>query len=337
MERRKISIDTYYKIIKILPEKIKNMLPEEPLKLLEYATRVKKMQVSSNVDKDTEKLMQEHLLSDEEYLRTFYYVMAISFYHKKPVVNPNLTIVAAQTGSGKSNLTAKILRENDNYIFVDSDKYKHYRFDAIDISKKYPLLYPFLTGPDAYDHAENIYSYALDHQYNIIKETAPSCKKGLIEVDINELKQKNYTISLNILAVSSLNSSLSTHERYELQIISELQTAKLTGLQRHNESYDSLIPNVEEAIKNKEIEVIKIYKRGILEEEFNPILLYPTLEYKTPIDAIAEERKKDLYKTKKEFKKRYEFILNQMNKRLAPKEQYEQLEKIKKNYTSRGE
>ncbi len=337
MERRKISIDTYSKVIKILPEKIKNILPEEPLKLLEYATRVKKMQVSSNVDKDTEKLMQEHLLSDEEYLRTFYYVMAISFYNKKPVVNPNLTIVAAQTGSGKSNLTAKILRENDNYIFVDSDKYKHYRFDAIDISKKYPLLYPFLTGPDAYDHAENIYSYALDHQYNIIKETAPSCKKGLIEVDINELKQKNYTISLNILAVSSLNSSLSTHERYELQIISGLQTAKLTGLQRHNESYDSLIPNVEEAIKNKEIEVIKVFKRGILEEEFNPILLYPTLEYKTPIDAIAEERKKDLYKTKKEFKKRYEFILNQMNKRLAPKEQYEQLEKIKKNYMSRGE
>lgn len=330
MERRKISIDTYSKIIKILPEKIKNMLPEEPLKLLEYATRVEKMQVSSNVDKDTEKLMQEHLLSDEEYLRTFYYVMAISFYHKKPVANPNLTIVAAQTGSGKSNLTAKILRENDNYIFVDSDKYKHYRFDAIDISKKYPLLYPFLTGPDAYDHAENIYSYALDHQYNIIKETAPSCKKGLIEVDINELKQKNYTISLNILAVSSLNSSLSTHERYELQIISELQTAKLTGLQRHNESYDSLIPNVEEAIKNKEIEVIKVFKRGILEEDFNPILIYPTTEYNTPIEAIIGERQKDFDKTKKEFVIRYKLILYQMKERITPKEQYEQLEKIKK-------
>ena len=87
-------------------------------------------------------------------LITFYYVMAISFYHKKPVDTPKLTIVAAQTGSGKSNLTAKILREDENYVFVDSDKYKHYRFDAIDISNKYPLLYPFLTGPDGYDHAE---------------------------------------------------------------------------------------------------------------------------------------------------------------------------------------
>lgn len=329
MERRSISLETYEKVINKLPVEIIDMLPEEPLKLLKYATRVVKINIAPNIDENTANLMQEYLLSDEEYLITFYYVMAISFFNKKPVDIPNLTIVAAQTGSGKSNLTAKILRENENYVFVDSDKYKHYRYDAIDISNKYPLLYPFLTGPDAYDQAENIYDYALENKYNIIKETAPSLNKGLLGVDIKRLQEKGYKIFLNVLSVSGLNSLLSMHERYELQILSGLKTAKLTGLHRHNESYNSLIPNIEELLKSKEVQEIKIFKRGIETEDFNPILIFPSENYKTAIEAIEEERLQDLQKTKEEFKDRYELLIKQMDDRKAPKEQYEQLEKIK--------
>ena len=292
-----------------------------------------KINIAPNIDENTAKMMENYLLSDEEYLITFYYVMAISFFNKKPVNSPKLTIIAAQTGSGKSNLTARILRENKNYVFVDSDKYKHYRFDAVDISNNYPLLYPFLTGPDAYDHAENIYRYALNNKYNIIKETAPSANKGLLEINIDDLKEKDYEISLNVLAVSSLNSLLSMHERYELQILSGLKTAKLTGINRHNESYNALIPNVERLLENEELKEIKIFKRGFIEEDFSPILIFPSNDYKTPIEAIVEERKKDFATTKKELKTRYETLIKQMNKRCAPQEQYEQLEKIKnKNY-----
>ena len=329
MDRRNISLETYNKIKDRLPIEIINMLPAEPIELLKYATRVIEISIAPNIDENTANLMNKYLLSDEEYLVTFYYVMAISFYNKKPVDTPKLTIVAAQTGSGKSNLTAKILREDENYVFVDSDKYKHYRFDAIDISNRYPLLYPFLTGPYGYDHAENIYSYALDHKYNIIKETAPSYNKGLLGVDIGRLKEKKYNISLNILAVSGLNSSLSMHERYELQILTGLKTAKLTGLHRHNESYNSLIPNTQELLNNNEIEEIKIFKRGIEQDDFNPILIFPTEKFKTAIESIQEERIQDFEKTKHEFQNRYQLLIIQMNERKAPKEQYEQLEKIK--------
>lgn len=331
MERRHISIETYKNIQNRLPIEIVNMLPEKPLNLLKYATRVTKINIAPNVDKETAKLMEKYLLSDEEYLVTFYYVMAISFYNKRPVDSPKLTIVAAQTGSGKSNLTAKILREDENYVFVDSDKYKHYRFDANDISNNYPLIYPFLTGPDGYDHAENIYEYALENKYNIIKETAPSYNKGLIGVDLSKIKRNGYDISLNILAVSGLNSSLSMHERYELQILYGLKTAKLTGLHRHNESYESLIPNVQEIINAGEIKEIKVFKRGIEQENFNPILIFPSKKYKTVIESITDERIKDFENTKKEFESRYKILISQMNARKAPKEQYEQLEKIKSN------
>lgn len=330
MKRRNISLETYNKIKNRLPIEIINMLPEEPLKLLKYATRIVKINISPNIDDDTAKLMEEYLLSDEEYLLTFFYVMAISFWNKKPADIPKLTIVAAQTGSGKSNLTAKILRENENYVFVDSDKYKHYRYDAVDISNKYPLLYPFLTGPDGYDHAENIYEYALDHKYNIIKETAPSYNKGVLGVDINKLKKNKYEISLNILAVSGLNSALSMHERYEVQILSGLKTAKLTGIHRHNESYNSLIPNIQELLDCKDIAEIKIFKRGVEKDDFNPILIYPSIKYKTPIEAVEEERKKDYKETKQNLEERYKLLLKQMKKRNAPEKQYSQLDEIKK-------
>lgn len=332
MERRSISKEVYDKVIKTIPEEIINMLPEEPEKLLPYATRVKEMQVSAGINDDLKDLMQEHLLSDEEYLKTFYYVMAITFLNKCPVENPQIAIVAAQTGSGKSNLTAKLLREDENYIFVDSDKYKHFRYDAQDIAKRYPVIYPHLTGPDGYDHAADIYEYAIDKKYNIIKESAPSANKKLVGVDVEELKKKKYDISVHVLAVGELNSLLSVHERYELQIIHGLKTAKLTGVPRHDESYNALISKVQEAEDDENVSSVNIYMRGIKDEKFNPRKIYPSEEYKTTEDAIIGARKIDNDKTIKEFKDRYELVLSQMKKRNAPQAQYDQLEQIKNRW-----
>lgn len=328
MERRQISIEIYNKIINEVPEQIIKMLPEEPEKLLKYAKRKKEIQFSKNVDEHTKILMKEKLLTDEEYLKTFFYVMAITFYNKKSVVNPRIKIVAAQTGSGKSNLTAKLLREDENYIFVDSDKYKHFRYDAKKIAEEYQVLYAFLTGPDAYDHADNIYEYAIKNKYNIIKESAPSKDNGLLNVDTEELIKNNYKISVYILAVGELNSLLSVHERYELQILHGLKTAKLTGIKRHDESYNALIPNVKEILNDKNLESINVFIRGNASNNYNPTQIYPSEKFCDIIDAIQEARKKDNNMTKIEFKERYNLVHSQMEKRNAPKEQFEQLEEI---------
>lgn len=330
MEKRTISIEIYNKVISQIPKAIINMLPEEPIKLLPYAQRVKEISFSSDIKDDLKELMKKHLLSDEEYLKTFYYVMAITFYNKRKVENPEIAVVAAQTGSGKSNLTAKLLRKNENYIFVDSDKYKHFRYDAQEIAEKYPNEYPALTGPDGYDHADNIYRYAVENNYNIIKETAPSANKGLLGIDVKDVLKYNYKITVHILAVGELNSLLSTHERYELQIIYGLKTCKLTGINRHDESYNSLIKNVEDIMKDNNVYSISIYKRGIKEEKYDPILVYPTNKFNSPIDAIESVRLEDNEKTKNEFKERYNWIIKQMEKRDATSSQYNQIEKIRK-------
>ena len=332
MERRNISIEVYNKVIGSIPKEVINMLPEEPEKLLHYATRVKEIQISPGIEDDVKKLMKQYLLNDEEYLRTFYYVFAITFFNKHPVETPEIAIVTAQTGSGKSNLTAKLLRKNQNYIFIDSDKYKHFRYDAKDIAKKYPVLYPYLTGPDGYDHAANIYEYATEKKYNIIKETAPSESKGLVELNEEELKEKKYNIYIYILAVSELNSLLSIHERYELQILHGLKTAKLTNISRHDESYTALPKKVREIQGDSNISSINVYMRGTKEKNFCPQKIFPSDKYLTPEKAIIEARKLDNYKTVEEFNNRYDLIIHQMKKRNAPKAQIEQIEKIKNRW-----
>ena len=328
MERREILKEVYNKIINEIPEQIIDMLPDRPENLLKYATRIKEVQFSKNVTESTKKLMLEKLLSDEEYLRTFFYVMAVTFYNKKKVENPEIKIVAAQTGSGKSNLTAKLLREDENYIFVDSDKYKHFRYDAKDIAREYQVLYPFLTGPDAYDHADNIYTYAIENKYNIIKESAPSPNKGLLNVDTEQLINNNYKISVYILSVGELNSLLSVHERYELQILHGLKTAKLTSVGRHDESYNALLPNVQEIIHNEILSAINVYKRGTIENDFNPIQVFPSEKFSDIMQSIQTTREEDDAQTRKKFKARYDLIYSQMKDRNAPKEQFEQLEEI---------
>lgn len=337
MNRRSISEHILKEIINELPTMIIKMLPDTPEKLLKYAQRVKEVQFAPHLNEEVKTLMKEYLLTDREYLRTFYYAMAITFYNKRPVKSPEIAIVAAQTGSGKSNLTAKILRENENYIFVDSDKYKHYRYDAQKIAKEYQVLYPFLTAPDGYDCADNIYQYAIDHQYNIIKETAPSANKGLLGVDLKDVIEKGYTVSVHILAVGELNSTLSLHERYEKQILSGLRTAKLTGLNRHDESYNSLIKNIQDLIDNSDIEQISVYKRGTKENNFEPIMLYPSNIFRSSIEAIQKARIEDNNITISEFSNRYKLLLEQMHNRTAPQEQLKQLQSVYDRYKTMEE
>ncbi len=325
MERRNISKDILDKVLPEIPHTIIEMLPDSPKNLLKYAFRVKEINFSASIkDEKIKTLMKEYLLSDEEYLKTFYYVMAISFQNKTPVDNPEIVVVVAQTGSGKSHLTAKLLKENNNFVFIDSDKYKHFRYDAKRIANEYPVLYPFLTGPDAYDHADNIYKYAIENNYNVIKETAPSPNKHLLGFE----KKEKYSVSVHILSVGKLNSLLSIHERYELQKISGLKTAKLTPIIRHNESYDALIGCIQKLIDEGYSEQIRVYIRGKKSSGYVPIKIYPSEKFDNPIDAIKYAREIDNKETMKAFEKRVKKIISQMDDRNALKEQYTQLNEV---------
>ena len=330
---RNISKEVLGKVLNTMSPVIKKSLPDTPQNILPYITRLKVPNISPSIKPEIKKMMLDNLLSDEDYLATCYSIIATFFYNKHQVDEPTLHLILGQTGSGKSNLTAKILKENPNVIIIDSDKYKHYRPDAELIAMQNPTLYGFLTGPDAYGHRDNVYSFASNNHYNILIEIAPSLKGGLFNVDIPAIINKGYNIEVHTLAVSKLNSALSIHERYEGQIEAELSTPKLTDLNRHNESFEGLNETVKKLQNDKRLN-IDIYRRAASPNQL-PELVFPkkgTNKYSCPYHALIETQSIDSKKTEYEFEDRYNTLLQQMERRNAPQIQYRQLECIKEMY-----
>lgn len=80
---------------------------------------------------------------------------------------------------------------------------------------------------------------ALSKRYNILMECATSQKEGFF-IDISRLIQLGYEVEICVLGVSSLNSLISLHERYEELLEEGNIAAKLTNIARHDDSFVSL-------------------------------------------------------------------------------------------------
>ena len=174
---------------------------------------------------------------------------------------------------------------------------------------------------------------AIKSKYNILMECATSEKEGLF-VNTEVLKRAGYNVEIHILGVSSLNSAMSAHERYEALLEINDNAAKLTSIERHDDSYNSLGKTIMEEQRKKGVK-INVYKRGT-KRPFIPEEIYnqtdKKLRYSCPYEALIDAQSQDLQKTLPTFEKRYNILLNQMEIRQAPQKQIDQLEKIKQRY-----
>ena len=218
-------------------------------------------------------------------------------------------------------------------VIIDSDKYKAYRPDSQEILDDHLAEYAFLTAPDSYLHRDEMVVDAIKSKYNILMECAPSEKEGLA-VNTDILKRIGYTVEIHALGVSTLNSVISAHERYEALLELNDNAAKLTSIERHDDSYNSLNKIIKEEQRKKGIE-IKVYKRGE-QRPFLPEKIYDSEDtikrYSCAYEALLEAQSGDLQKTLPTFEKRYNVLVNQMEIRKAPQKQKEQLNQIKQRY-----
>lgn len=326
--RRILNKSALEEALLVLNKEFLNDLPDTPENLFYYAKRRVKPEISNNISKDLGKKMLEYRLSDKEYFITFLKIVRYVFYGKEPSKTPKANILLSQTGAGKSNLRELILRQNPNFVIIDSDKFKRFRYDANDIFEKDASHFGALTGIDSYDHANNINRYAMEKLYNILIECAPSISQGMIGVDINLMKENSYDIKYHALAVGDLISTFSIHKRYERDIRDEKMKgeAKLTDLERHNDSYKAML----KAIKNIDPKELFIYRRGTESEKYMPVLI----KGENKLELFEElQRKSNMSYVKKQVESNmrdYEELEIQMKERNAPPLQLKQLEEIKK-------
>lgn len=290
-----------------------------------------KDRIFKELPKELRELMEKYVLPEEVHKDVLEKIKEELFFDKDKAEKPKFIIVAGQTGSGKSNLTSYICSNDNNLVVIDSDKFKAYRPDNSEIMQNYMDKYAYLTAPDSYLHRDEIVVEAIKQKYNILMECAPSQKEGLF-VDINKIIESGYEVEIHVLGVGLLNSMLSVHERYEKSLLSNSKTAKLTSLDRHADSYDSLATSIMKE-QNKDRVSIFVYKRGE-KDSYEPIMVYDSNKddkYSCPAEALIDTQIKDNLKTIPEARKRYEVIEQQMEERNAPESQRKQLEDLNNN------
>ena len=269
-----------------------------------------KDRIYSELPEELKALMRKYILSEDEHNLILQDIKKQSYANKKPVSNPTFYIVTGQTGSGKSNLTSYLYSNEENVVVIDSDKYKAYRPDSQEILDEHLAEYAFLTAPDSYLHRDEMI------------------------VDAIILKKAGYNVEIHALGVSSLNSVMSAHERYEALLEINDNAAKLTSIERHDDSYNSLGKAIMEEQRKKGVK-INVYKRGD-KRPFIPEEIYNQTDkkgrYSCPYEALIDAQAQDLQKTLPTFEKRYNVLVNQMEIRKAPQKQIEQLKKIKQRY-----
>lgn len=295
-----------------------------------------KERIYSELPEELKKLMEEHILPEEEHMRILKEIMETSYQGKHPVDNPRFIIVCGQTGSGKSNLTASICKKDSNIVIIDSDKYKARRRDSDEILRRHLVEYAFLTAPDAYLHRDEMLVDAISKKYNILMECATSQKDGLF-IDIRKLIKLGYDVELCVMGVSSLNSLLSVHERYEALMQLNNSAAKLTGIERHDDSFVSLGTSIQDVQNIKGVN-IHVYCRG-KEYPFFPSKIYskndPDGRFSCALEALMYAQSRDEQETMQTFDARYNVVKSQMDNRSAPEKQREQLRKVKERFNEK--
>lgn len=270
-------------------------------------------------------LIEYYKMTPEQHKECLQRIRTAVFNGKTPVINPQMKIVIGQTGAGKSTLTNFLLQQEPNYVLVAGDNCKPFRHDAEEIFSLYPTESNALTRYDSHKHMLEIYEETIKNNFNAIIEKAPSTPKTNLKNFWNEyVIPENYKTEYDILAVSDLNSLLSTRERYENQILSGCKIPKLTEIARHDDSFIA----VQSAVKNLTTENdVKIFIRGN-DKDYTPIQVFPNLKFNNPQDCVKYYQNVDTEKTKNNYKLRCDRLRKLMIGRNALKHEFDELDEI---------
>lgn len=265
-----------------------------------------------------ESLIEKYKLSNQEHKRIFEFLKQLLFSNKTSEKEPSFMFVIGQPGCGKTTfINSGFL---SNYLIINSDEYRKFNKNSDEIYNEYPTYYTKLTNYDAHLWGDELFSYAVNNGYSVLREKAP-INYNLIKI-IKEISEKNNVI-VNVVVTGNLNSALATRERYEKELLKN-SNARLSNIDSHNKCYN-LLPEFISMCLSLNIKVNYIVPRN------NKFEIIPVKkdDYLNLLHEIRRESNED---TIIEYKTRINSIIESMKKRNASSEQYEELKKIEDIY-----
>ncbi len=264
-------------------------------------------------NKILEKLIDKYKLLEEEHNRVLEMLKKDIFKGKKSEENPSIMFVIGQPGSGK---TTFINYANlSNYIVINSDDYRHFSKYSKEILTKHSTYYTKLTNFDAHLWGDELFSYAINSGYSVLREKAP-IDYSLLKL-IKTLLSK-YDVVINVMVEGNLESLLRTRERYEKEVLKN-NNARLSNIDSHNKCYN-LLPDF-------------ISKCLICGAKVNYVNEFKIIQVDNDnLNLLEKIRKESNEQACCNYEMRMNNIKKSMLNRNAPQEQFEELIRIDKVY-----
>lgn len=264
-----------------------------------------------------EELIENYKLPQYEHKKVLEMLKKNLFQDKVLEKNPTILFVVGQPGCGKTTFIEST--NLSQYIIINSDEYRSFHKFSKEILEKYPTDYAKLTNFDAHLWGDELFLYAIQNGYSILREKAP------IDYSLIELIKKiptHYKVVIDLVVTGNLQSLLATRERYEQELV-ENKNAKLSNIEAHNKCYVLLVNFISKCLSldvkvNFIIPVDGQFKTIPVEEDY--------------LDLLQKIRKESNEQVCLNFEERMENIKKSMIKRNAVEAQFNELKKIENIY-----
>lgn len=264
-----------------------------------------------------QELIQKYKLSEKEHDAVLELLEKKLFSDRVVENNPSIMFVVGQPGCGKTTYINN--QDLSQYVIINSDDYRQLSKYSDEILDKYPTSYAKLTNYDAHLWGDELFSYAMQNGYSVLREKAP-IDSSLLEL-IKTIPDE-YDVVLNIVVAGDLASLLATRERYEKEILKS-NNAKLSNIESHNRCY-TLLPNFISGCLSLGVKVNYVVP---FSKQFKVISVGD--DY---LEVLQELRKQSNEYACLTYEKRMDNIKQCMMDRNASQEQFDELKKIENVY-----
>ena len=123
------------------------------------------------MEKQINELIEKYKLSQEEHNKVLELLKKDLFVGKIAEKDPSIMFVIGQPGCGKTTFIEE--SSLSKYIVINSDDYRSFSKYSNEILEKYPTDYAKLTNFDAHLWGDELFSYAIQNGYSVLREKAP--------------------------------------------------------------------------------------------------------------------------------------------------------------------
>lgn len=262
-------------------------------------------------------LVEKYKLPKDEHHKVLELLKKDLFLDRVIEKNPSIMFVVGQPGCGKTTFIKNT--DLSKYTIINSDDYRSLSKYSKEILEKYPTDYAKLTNYDAHLWGDELFSYAIQNSYSVLREKAPT-DYSLLEL-LKTLPYQ-YDVIINVVVSGNLASLLATRERYEKEIL-ESKNAKLSNIEAHNKCYE-LLPNFISECLSLGVKVNYVVS---IDGQFKTIPVG-----NNALNLLQELREKSNEQACLNYDIRIDNIRKSMVNRNASQEQFDELNKIQNEF-----